>query len=77
MVLGETFSLAALGAAIGIPIAGASERLLGSMLFGVKTADPLTISAAVLVVLATAALAGYLPAYRATRVDPMVALRYE
>lgn len=77
MVLGETFSLVALGAAIGIPIAAASEHLLQSMLFAVKTTDPVTIVAAVLVMLATAALAGYLPARRATKVDPMVALRYE
>jgi predicted permease len=77
MVLRETLSLAVLGVAIGIPIAAASERLLGSMLFGVRATDPLTIACAVLVMLATAALAGYLPARRATKVDPMVALRYE
>jgi ABC-type antimicrobial peptide transport system permease subunit len=64
-------------AAIGIPIAAASERVLQSMLFGVKSTDPVTIVAAVLVMLAAAALAGYLPARRATKVDPMVARRYE
>ena len=77
MVLGETLWLVALGAALGIPLASASERLLKSMLFGVKSTDPLTIAAAVLVMLATAALAGYFPARRATKVDPIVALRYE
>jgi predicted permease len=77
MVLRETLSLAVLGVAIGIPIAAGSERLLGSMLFGVKATDPLTIACAVLAMLATAALAGYLPARTATKVDPMVALRYE
>lgn len=66
-----------MAAAIGIPIAAASERLLQSMLFAVKSTDPITIAAAVLVMLATAALAGYLPGRRATKVDPMVARRYE
>jgi predicted permease len=77
MVLGETFALVALGAAIGIPLAMASEKLLQSMLFGVKTTDPLTIAAALLIMLATALLAGFVPARRATHVDPMVALRQE
>jgi predicted permease len=77
MILRETLSLAAVGVVTGIVIAAASERLLASMLFGVKTTDPITIAAAVLMMLATAALAGYLPARRAMKVDPMVALRYE
>jgi ABC-type antimicrobial peptide transport system permease subunit len=58
-------------------VALAAARLLSSMLFRVKTTDAATISAAILVLCATALLAGYLPARRATRVDPMVALRYE
>lgn len=77
MVLREALSLAALGVIIGIPIAAASERLLKSMLFGVTSTDPITIVAAVLVMLVTAALAGFVPARRATKVDPIVALRYE
>jgi len=77
MVLRETMSLAAIGVAIGVPVALAAARLLSSMLFGVKTTDAATISTAILVMCATALLAGYLPARRATRVDPMVALRYE
>jgi predicted permease len=77
MVLRETMSLAAIGVAIGVPVALAAARLLSSMLFGVKTTDAATVFTAILVMCATALLAGYLPARRATRVDPMVALRYE
>ena len=77
MVLRATMSLAAIGVAVGVPAALAATRLLSSMLFGVQTTDAATISAAVIVMCATALLAGYLPARRATRVDPIVALRYE
>jgi ABC-type antimicrobial peptide transport system permease subunit len=76
-VLRETMSLAAIGVAIGVPVALAAARLLSSMLFDAKTTDAATISTAVLVMCATALLAGYLPARRATRVDPVVALRYD
>jgi predicted permease len=77
MVLRETMSLAAIGVAIGVPLALAATRLLSSMLFGVKTTDAATISTAIIMMCATALAAGYLPARRAMRVDPMVALRYE
>jgi predicted permease len=77
MVLRETMSLAAIGVAIGVPVALAAARLLSSMLFGVKTTDAATVSTVILVMSATALLAGYLPARRATRIDPIVALRYE
>jgi len=77
MVLRETMSLAAIGVAIGLPVGLAAARLLSSMLFGVKTTDAATISTAILVMCATALLAGYLPARRATAVNPLVALRYE
>jgi FtsX-like permease family len=75
MALRETLLLAAIGVLIGLPLAMAASRLIASMLFGVKAADPVTIAIAVLVMLATAVLAGYLPARRATKVDPMGALR--
>ncbi|MGH9773511.1 MAG: ADOP family duplicated permease [Candidatus Acidiferrales bacterium] len=77
MVLREILSLVAIGVAIGIPVAFGAGRLLASMLFGVKTTDPETFSLCILVMFAIGILAGYLPARKATRVDPMIALRYE
>jgi len=52
-------------------------RLMGSLLFGVKPIDPLTYAAVALALAAAAAMASYIPARRAMRVDPIVALRYE
>ena len=77
MVLREALQQVAIGVAVGIPVALAATRMIASMLFGVKTTDPMTISVAVLVMVTIAFVAGYLPARRATKVDPMVALRYE
>jgi putative ABC transport system permease protein len=76
-VLGEGTRLAAIGLAIGLAGSLAATRLIASLLFGVKPTDPWTF-AAVAVILASVALAAcYIPARRATRVDPIVALRYE
>jgi ABC-type antimicrobial peptide transport system permease subunit len=77
MVLVETAILVAIGVAIGIPVTTAATRFIASMLFGVTTTDPATVLSAVLGMFAIALLAGYFPARRAARVDPMVALRYE
>ncbi|MCI0364213.1 MAG: ABC transporter permease, partial [Phycisphaerales bacterium] len=77
MVLKESVLLVVAGVAIGVPTTLAATRLISSRLFGVGSADPLTIAAATLLMIAVAALAGFLPARRASRVDPMVALRYE
>jgi ABC-type antimicrobial peptide transport system permease subunit len=77
MVLVETAIPVAIGVAIGIPVATGATRFIAGMLFGVTTTDPATLLSAVLGMFAIALLGGYLPARRATKVDPTVALRYE
>jgi predicted permease len=77
MVLRETLVLTALGLAVGLPITIGVANLLGSMLFGIKPGDPLALAAAAIGLCGVALGAGYVPARRATRVDPIVALRYE
>jgi putative ABC transport system permease protein len=69
--------LAGIGAAIGLAAAAALTRLMSSLLFGVTALDPLTYAAVALLLIAAAALASYLPARRATAVDPVEALRAE
>jgi putative ABC transport system permease protein len=75
LVLGEGLHLASIGAAIGLLGAAAAGRVLQTLLFGVRPLDPASILGAVGLLLATAALACYLPARRATRLDPLVVLR--
>ena len=65
------------GLAIGIPAALAGSRMLASQLYAVKSYDPVILSIAAVVLAACAILAASVPARRAVRVDPMVALRYE
>jgi ABC-type antimicrobial peptide transport system permease subunit len=77
MVMRESLMLVAAGVVIGIPAALAATRLVSSVLYGLKATDPITITVSALAMIAVAALAGYLPARRATKVDPMVALRHE
>jgi len=77
LVLRETLWMIAIGAAIGLPVAFATTRLVRSFLFGLTPQDPLSIGLATIALAMVTGLAGFIPARRATRVDPMVALRYE
>ncbi|PYY16070.1 MAG: hypothetical protein DMG60_16050 [Acidobacteria bacterium] len=77
LVLREGMWLVGFGLAIGIPLSLASSRLLSSMLYGLKSTDPVSLFAVIAILAIVAVLAGYIPARRATKVDPMVALRYE
>ncbi len=77
LVLRETLALALFGIAIGIPSALAAARLIATMLFGLSTSDLPNITAVSLLLLLVALFAGYLPARRASAIDPIVALRTE
>ncbi|HZU25813.1 MAG TPA: ABC transporter permease [Bryobacteraceae bacterium] len=77
MVLREVLGLLGIGVAAGLALAIAASRALESLLFGAKPFDPVVIGAATLIMAAVALSAGFLPARRATRIDPMIALRYE
>jgi ABC-type antimicrobial peptide transport system permease subunit len=77
MVLSEAGRMALLGVGIGLVTAFALTRLMSSILFGVSTHDPLTYLGVAALLMLVALAACYIPARRATRVDPMVALRYE
>ena len=77
MVLREVAIMAGVGLAIGVPIALASSRLIESFLFAMKPNDPRTLAVAIVILLGAALVAGYAPARRASRIDPMVALREE
>ena len=76
-VLGFGVRLAGIGLAVGLAAALAATRLLSSLLYGVRPTDAVTFAAVSFILLVVALIASYLPARRATRVDPLVALRYE
>jgi ABC-type antimicrobial peptide transport system permease subunit len=69
--------MAVIGVIIGLSAALATKRFINSLLYGLKPNDPVTIALATMLLIALAALAGDLPARRAARVDPMVALRQD
>jgi predicted permease len=77
MVIWESASLIGAGLTLGLPIALAAARLILGQLYGLRPADPVTIAGAIFLLAAVGAIAGFIPARRATKVDPMVALRYE
>ena len=81
MVLGESLRLVAIGVGIGvacgIALAVKLPQMVATVLFGVEPLDPVTMTIAVLTMVTVSIIAGFLPAWRASRVDPMIALRYE
>jgi predicted permease len=77
MVLREISVLVAVGLAISVPVASSASKLVQSLLFRMKPNDPLVLALAVAILSGTALLAGYVPARRASRIDPMTALRHE
>jgi ABC-type antimicrobial peptide transport system permease subunit len=76
-ILREVLTLAAIGVAIGLPVALVLVRGIRSVFYGIGPNDPLTIIGAATLMIAVAALAAWIPAQRAARIDPMEALRYE
>ncbi len=76
-VLREALMLTAIGVAIGLPVALALVRVVRSFFYGIEPHDPVTITGTIGIMVAVAVLATWIPARRAAKVDPMVALRYE
>ncbi len=77
LVANGALRLLLIGGGVGLALALGVARLMGSMIYGVSPHDPVTFLAVTLVLLAVVLIASYMPARRATKVDPMVALRYE
>jgi len=76
-ILTQTMTLAAIGLAIGLPAAWMAAKAIQGLLFGVVSSDPVTFGGVVTVVAIVAGLAGFVPARRASRIDPVLALRSE
>jgi ABC-type antimicrobial peptide transport system permease subunit len=77
LVLSHSVHMAALGVLIGVAASLALTRLMSKMLYGVSATDPVTFFSVVIVLTCVALAASYIPARRAMRVDPIIALRYE
>jgi ABC-type antimicrobial peptide transport system permease subunit len=77
MVLRQAATLAGMGVVVGLVAAGGLTRLMASLLYGVSPLDPLTFGAVATTLAGVALLASWIPAWRASRVDPVVALRAE
>lgn len=76
-IVAQTMTLAAIGVVIGLPAAWMAAKAIQGLLFGVVSTDPVTFAGVVTVVALVAGVAGYLPARRASRIDPVLALRAE
>jgi len=76
-VVGKGFILATIGVVVGLASAAVLTRFLSSLLFGVRPTDPVIFTGVSLILAAVSLVASYIPARRAARVDPIVALRYE
>jgi macrolide transport system ATP-binding/permease protein len=77
MVMRDVLLLAIMGLAIGLPVALGASKVIESLLFGVKPGDPWSLASALTILLSAALAAGYLPAWKASKTDPMVAVRHE
>ena len=77
LIMREILLLVAAGIAVGIPVTLAGSRMVANMLYGFGGTDPISLAGAVLLLLLVTVVAGYFPARRASKIDPMVALRYE
>ena len=77
LVMKEVLLLLSIGLAIGIPAAMGLGRFVAAQLYGVKASDPWIAGVTMIVLIAAASAAGLIPAHRASRIDPMIALRYD
>ena len=77
LIVGQGMTLIVIGVGLGLALSFALSRVVQSQLFGISATDPLTFGAIVLLLIVVALLACFFPARRATKVDPLVALRYE